>query len=187
MQSKIDFILAAINDTQGTIRSIDVKVGALLAALLLPLSFIEKILGHLIHISVILSMYAAFPIGIIFFITWFVALFSLARTISAIDNPRDHIVNSKDHKGSFYGAGLYKFGWLDILLNRKIIKADKDVSAFSQEYPETEKKIISELSFEHIKLIYIREIKLFRLNAALKIAFIWLLLGMTIYSYSKLG
>ncbi len=187
MDRKSDFILSSIQDAQATIRSIDVKVAALLTGLLVPISSLGKIWNHLVHISSLTSNILAVLIGVIFLLFWLAAIVSLVRTLSAIDNPADHIINSSNYKGIFYGGGLFQFGWLDVLLNRSVIKANKDVVTFSQAYPDNEEEIISELSFEHMKLIYIREIKLHRFKSSLKIAFIWLILGMSIYLYSKVG
>ncbi len=187
MNNKSDFILSAIHDAQATIRSIDVKVIALLTGLLVPISSLGEIWNHLVHISLLTSLNFAVLTGVIFLLFWLAAISSLVRTISAIDNPADHIVNSSEYKGIFYGGGLFQFGWLDVLLNRSVIKANKDILAFSQDYPGNEDEIVSELSFEHMKLIYIREIKLHRFKSSLKVAFIWLVLGITIYLYSKVG
>jgi len=187
MDKKSDFILSAIHDSQSTIRSIDVKVAALLTGMLVPISSLGKIWNHLVHISSLTSNCVAILIGTSFLLLWLIAILSLVRTLSAIDNPADHIVNSSEYKGIFYGGGLFRFGWLDVLLNRSVIKANKDVAAFSQTYPDNENEIVSELSFEHMKLIYIREIKLYRFASSLKIAFVWLVMGIAIYLYSKAG
>jgi len=187
MDSKRDFILAAINDTQSTIRSIDVKVAALLTGLLIPLSSLGKIWGHIFHIYSVNQSFYAIVLGSLFFVIWLIAVYSLIRTMSAIDNPAKHIVNSNNYKGSFYGGGLFSFGCLDVLFNRAIIKAEKDVVSFSKDYPSSEEEIISELSFEHMKLVYIREIKLHRFKNSMTIATIWLALGLCIYLYSKIG
>ena len=187
MDSKSTFILAAIHDAQSTIRSIDVKVAALLAGLIIPISSIDKMWGYWANISTITTTCIPDLIGIAFLVTWLLAVMSLVRTISAISDPASHIVNSSRQKGSFYGGGLFEFGCVDMLLNRSIIKANKDVVEFSQDYPSTEDETISELTFEHLKLIYIRDIKLHRLRLSINVLFVWLLLGFGIYFYSKLG
>jgi len=187
MDSRSEFILAAINDAQATIRSIDVKVAALLTGLLIPIASIGKIWSYLIQLSTLTTLSISIVVGGIFIGSWLAAVFSLVRTISAIDNPALHIVNSGSHKGVFYGGGLFEFGWLDVLLNRSIVKASKDVPTFSQDYPSNEDDTISELTFEHMKLIYIRDIKLHRFKISIRVAFVWLLLGVGIYLYSKIG
>lgn len=185
MHKKIEFIEAAISDTQATIRATDVKVGVLLAGMLLPISSLGKIWNHFVHLSSLSAPWIAIIIGVIFFLMWIIAIVSLVRTISAIDNPSAHIINSGDFNGSFYGGGLYRFNLPDAILNRAIIKANKDVLKFSNEYPENENSIILELTFEHMKLIYIREIKLYRLNIALITSSAWFIIGITVYAISK--
>lgn len=182
---KVTFITTAIADTQATIRSIDVKIAALLTGMLLPLSSLGHIWSHLLHLSS-RCQWVTITIGILFFFLWILAVLLLVRAISAIDNPAQHILNIETYKGSFYGVGLYKFGFQDMILNRSINKATKNVTEFLEEYPNDLIAITAELTFEHMKLIYIRDIKLFRLNLSLKIGFIWLLLGIIIYVISKL-
>ncbi|WP_394230551.1 hypothetical protein [Shewanella colwelliana] len=182
MDNKAQFIIAAIEDCQATIRATDVKVGALLAGLLLPFSQITHIWIYLTQLSAMIE-HQIFTFA--FFALWFTAICTLVRTISAIDNPANHIVNENTCKGSFYSGGLYRFGFLDSLLNREIIKADKDVANFALSYPDSTDKIELELSFEHMKLIYIREIKLHRLNFSLKVSALWLAFAVCVFLYLK--
>lgn len=183
MDSKAQFIIAAIEDCQATIRATDVKVGALLTGLLLPFSQISHIWKFLAQLSEIIENQM---ITYVFFLLWFIAICVLVRTISAIDNPANHIINENICKGAFYGGGLYHFSFVDSLLNREIIKANKDVTSFTMSYPESSDAIDLELSFEHMKLIYIREIKLHRLNYALIIAAFWFVFGICAFIYLKL-
>ncbi|EHK9576328.1 MULTISPECIES: hypothetical protein [Vibrio] len=182
MDSKSDFIMAAIQDCQATIRATDVKVGALLTGLLLPFSKISQIWNYLEQLSTLIEHNA---VTYLFFTLWFLAICSLVRTISAIDNPSSHIVNESACKGTFYSGGLYRFGFLDSLLNREFIKADKDIASFAATYPDTPDDIELELSFEHMKLIYIREIKLHRLNFSLRLSAIWFAVGLCAFIYLK--
>ncbi|EMI4223263.1 hypothetical protein V6439_002377 [Vibrio parahaemolyticus] len=182
MDSKSDFIAVAIQDCQATIRATDIKVGALLAGLLLPFSQVSQIWKYLEQLSTILECNT---VTYLFFALWFLAICSLVRTISAIDNPSNHIVNESTCHGAFYGGGLYRFGFLDSLLNREMIKASKDIASFSATYPDTPDEIELELSFEHMKLIYIREIKMHRLDFSLKITGLWFILGICAFLYLK--
>ena len=43
MKSKIEFLVAAMNETQATIRALDVKLAALLVAVLTPISLLSTI------------------------------------------------------------------------------------------------------------------------------------------------
>ena len=182
MDKKSEFIFAAIQDCQATIRATDVKVGALLAGLLLPFSKISEIwtvfetLSNHIHHTFVTY---------IFFSLWFLALFLLVRTIAAIDNPTNHIVSVGTCKGSFYSAGLYAFHISDSILNRDIVKANKVITNFIADYPDKSDDIESELAFEHMKLIYIREIKLYRLKFSLLISALCFIVGVVVFLYTK--
>lgn len=182
---KIDFITMALVDTQSTIRAIDVKIGALLTGMLLPIASLGKIWWHLNHISLAINHVVVIMAGIFFFSLWIFSVLLLVRAISAIDSPTNHIINSDQYKGAFYGAYLYKFGWRDMIVNRAENKATKEVNQFVDDYPDSRETTVLALTFEHMKLIYIRDIKLFRLNLALKLGFIWLSLGISVYVFSK--
>lgn len=180
MDNKAQFIAAAIQDSQATIRATDVKVGALLTGLLLPFTQISQIWKNFGELA---SLLGHQTVTIVFFALWITAIFTLVRTISAIDNPANHIVNENICKGSFYSGGLYTFAILDFFLNRSIIKANKDITNFALTYPCSVEKIEQELSFEHMKLVYIREIKLHRLNFSLKISMLWFAFGFCAFLY----
>lgn len=185
MDNKTDFILAAVSDAQATIRSIDTKIGVLLAGLLLPFSSMGKIWNHLVNIASGSCPLISILIGIAFFSLWTLTITSLIRAISAIDNPSKHIISSNEFKGVFYGGGYYQLGFIDAFFNRSLIKADRDVTTQLTNYPATQGSIDEELAFEHLKLIYIRDIKVHRLNCALEMASIWFILGVAIYVFSK--
>ncbi|GEM77703.1 hypothetical protein [Vibrio sagamiensis] len=182
MDKKVHFIAAAIQDCQETIRATDVKVGALLAGMLLPFAQISNIWKYLEDLSIAIESQS---VTVIFLALWFSTIFALVCTISAIDNPAAHIVNEGTCQGAFYGAKLYDFSFLDSFLNRKVVKANKDITNFSQAYPDSINDIELELSFEHMKLMYIREIKLHRLDFALKLSILWFVVGISSFIYFK--
>ena len=185
MRNKREFLLAAIEDSQGTIRAVDVKVSVLLVGLLAPFSNLGRIFSHISHIDSAVSHVAAYLIAFVFFSLWGMALLSLVMSISAIDNPAKHIASSSKFTGSFYGGGLYRFSFIDSLFNRDIIKAEKDSGSFYDLLPDSEREIENELMFEHMKIIYIREIKLHRLKYAYRFSIAWFLVGLTAYLLSK--
>lgn len=185
MLNRNEFIIAAIEDSQATIRAVDVKVGVLLVGLLAPFSNLGRILAHVTHLIETTIPLIAYGFPAAFFLFWMLALTSLVMSISAIDNPAKHIASSSKFKGSFYGGGLYKFSFLDSIINRDTVKAEKDTSEFSKSIPSSEKEIESELIFEHMKIIYIREIKLLRLKYSYRFSVVWFTLGLIIYFISK--
>lgn len=185
MDKRTDLIVAAILDTQATIRAIDVKVAALLVAVLAPLANTNRVFGHLNHFGSLSPKWIFAILAIAFLATWIAAFAALVRSIGAIDNPAGHIINSGSLTGSFYSGGLYKMGLLDVFLNRDVIKASKDPASFLALVPNDAASIEKELAFEHMKLVYIREVKLIRLGWGLRFALIWLMLGIGIFLTSK--
>lgn len=194
IMDKSGFILAAINDTQSTIRATDAKVVAFLAGIFLPFSKVDRIWAHLEFIYNTHCHLLAYSLGVGFLVSWMLAIMLLVRAISAIDNPRDHIPDNLLKNGSFYAAGLYIFKPIDAIVNRSSVKTDASVSNFETHYPKDEERtdqaptipiIVEELAFEHMKLAYIREIKLYRLKCAFGVMHIWFVLGLSIYLVSK--
>ncbi|MEZ8141908.1 hypothetical protein [Enterovibrio sp. FF113] len=59
----------------------------------------------------------------------------------------------------------------------------KDIANVAATYPDTADGIELELSFEHMKLIYIRDIKLHRLNFSLAVSAIWFAVGLCAFIY----
>lgn len=185
MDKRIEFLYSAINDTQATIKAIDVKIGALLGGSLLLIPSASAIWEDFYEINKIFSFQIGTTLALTFFSFWISSIAALARAISAIDNPACHIVNSQNYKGCYYSGGLYKFDIIDAFLNRKIIKASKDIKSFKDDIPTKDTEIIEELAFEQMKLTYIRDIKIHRLNAAIKLSTIWIALGSFIFFYLK--
>ncbi|HZX18850.1 MAG TPA: hypothetical protein VFF22_18525 [Pseudomonas sp.] len=82
---------------------------------------------------------------------------------------------------------MFEFSIPDSIFNRKEIKATKDVKSFLAEVPHTPDEINEELAFEQMKLIYIRDIKLYRLKTGVNLALLWLVVGTTSFLISKLS
>lgn len=186
MENKITFIAGALIDIQSTIRAIDAKVGALLIGLLLPFSKIGRICSHFQYIWNSERHVIASILIVLFFSVWVLSISSLINALAAIDNPANHIVNSDKYKGSFYGGGLFEFGFIDAFINRSIVKANKDVSTYADAIPATKTDIEQELVFEQLKLIYIRDAKLHRLKWGVKLSTVWFEIGLFSYFFSKL-
>lgn len=181
-------MLAVVSDIQATIRAVDVKAGALLTALLLPLASLGKIWNHLAAISASFHDVVGIMFGLLFFLLWLCVLFILVKIISPLDNPSCHVENTNSCAGVFYSGHLYsgKFSFTDYFFNGGSICASKNTSGFLEELPVSDDFLIKELAFEQMKLVYIRDIKLFRLNMALTLAGLWLLVSVVIYLFSKI-
>jgi len=186
MTNKINFITNAISDTQSTIRAIDTKLGAIIAGSLLPFSVLGRIWAHIGEISKTISPYFGCTLGFLFFLIWITSIFLLIKTLSAIDNPSEHIKSNDHPKGKFYSGGMFKLGTRDYYFYNSSIKSTETVKEQALNYPNEENEVIEELAFEHLKLIYIRDIKLHRLRGSLILCSIWFFLGVVILGFSKL-
>ncbi len=163
MDNKNDFIASAIADVQANIRAIDVKSGLLLAAMAVPARYFNGIYEYLDKSELTFFNPCFFYLMLLF---WLAVVFFLLRAIAAIDNPAIHVSESDGCKGSYYGGGVYKLSFLDAFYNREKLKSRFGVSEFSSKYPNSDPYIKKELTFEHMKLVYIREMKNQRLNFA---------------------
>lgn len=164
MNSRKEFIIAAIAEAQATIRALDVKLAALLIAALTPIPMLSSIAECFAGIY---SRWGGFFVGaalVVFSLCWALAILCYARAIGAISSPSAHILNGASFTGSLYGPGLFSFSPIDAILNRTSVLSKADPIAHIQAMPATPEDVERELAFEHLKLIYIRDIKLLRLQ-----------------------
>lgn len=179
---KIDFLLASIADTQNTIRLIDVRAGFLFVVLFLPLSMLDKI-------SAIYGLPAQLSNGTIALILvnaslWVMAIVALFLCVVAIDDPSKHVSGSAG-TGSFYGGDLFKLTKLHLIWNHPVL-SNRDVIQELSISPSTDDQVAAELTFEKIKLAYIRSIKLKRFGAAAFLTAMWLIVSGSFAIYSRI-
>lgn len=178
---KAEFLYASINDTQSTIRSIDVRAGFVFALLFLPLSVVDKM-------PVIFALPAKLPclatawIGITSSL-WALAIITLFKCIVAIDNPAAHVRNSNAN-GSFYGGDLFVLGFGHAFANLPVLSA-RDIDSEIALLPGDETALERELVFEKIKLAYIRAAKMQRFALAAWLTLGWLVTGGALAVFSR--
>jgi len=164
MNSRKEFVVAAIGEAQATIRALDVKLAALLVAVLAPIPMLASIAECFAGIY---SRWSGFLVGSVFVafsLCWALAILCYARAIGAISSPSKHVLNGAKYSGSLFGPGLFNFLPIDAILNRSSVISKVDPLAHVHTMPSTSDDIERELAFEHLKLIYIRDIKLLRLQ-----------------------
>lgn len=181
MNDKINFISLSITDTQSTIRAVDTKIGILIVFICIPLTNISKVFSSIDKVLTDHSIWYIYTLFALFSISWIFSIIISIRAISAIDNPSKHIINNSECMGSFYAGYLYSPGILDTVFNRDILKANKDLVSHYNLIPEKADRIANELTFEQMKLIYIREIKFNRLKWSLRLTFAWLTSGFILF------
>lgn len=158
---KSSFLQSAIQDTQQNIRAIDFKIGALLAGCIVPFPQIRAIYEFLNSNNLWWQQGLAWLI----FLIWLASVLILLAALSAIDNPSKHINDGYAQKGHYYGGGTFKFNWINGFF-RTNIRTHQTVQSYSDELDDASFPFIKELAFEHLKLIYIRDLKLYRLKFA---------------------
>lgn len=155
------FLQSAIQDTQQNIRAIDFKIGALLAGCIVPFPQIRTIYEFLNSNNLWHQQALAWLI----FCIWLVTVLILLAALSAIDNPSKHINDGYAQKGYYYGGGTFKFNLVNGFF-RTDIRTNRTVEGYVEDLQEETFYIMKELAFEHLKLIYIRDLKLYRLKFA---------------------
>lgn len=184
----VTFFYASIADIQGTIRAIDAKIGLLLVVLSIPFTNIGKIYTRCSTIlscteNTFILILCHFLVSL-FIVFWLLAFVSAIRCLISIRNPNYHIKDSEKYKGSFYCGGTFDLTVFDALRNDKNRKSNYSVIENIERMPVTENELIEELSFEQLKLTYIRDIKTIRQNWSYKFVVFWLFLGFLIYIFS---
>jgi len=170
---KIEFLYKSIEDTQSTIRAVDIKVGFMFVVIFLPITAMSNILtvgNGLITIS-----HCYWWIITLITVLWGISLYLLFKTIVSISNPSERIDGEKPN-GMFYGASLFSLSKADCFFNLPI-KSAKNITDYANKMPTSEEELYKELIFEKMKLIYIRDIKIHRSSLLFKVTFFWLLLG----------
>jgi hypothetical protein len=171
----IDFQYQSISDNQDTIRAIDSKLGVIFILLIIPITKIGEIVNHIGKISQLSC--CEWIVIILFILFWVISFICAIRGIAAIGNPAEHIqLDNSVVSGCFYTPKLYNFKFLDSILNSKAISNKKFTECLSENYLDNE-DILKELIFEKMKIAYIRDLKIKRLNFSLLTLLIWLFIG----------
>lgn len=185
MHSRLDFLSAAVAEAQATIRALDVKLAALLVAALVPVPLLASIAECFAGIY---KAWGGVFVGvtlIVFCCAWSLSIVCFALAIGAISSPAAHVKSAASYTGSLFSPGLYRFTLLDAVANRDAVLSQLEPSAHLQRLPSSEAEIESELSFEHLKLIYIRDIKLLRLRWGFRFAASASVIGAVLYAIGR--
>lgn len=182
------FLYNSIQDIQNTIRLVDAKLGFLLAILGFAVPNIGKITIAIKRISSLLTNYDILYLVYIFVICCFALSLSLSFYIalvgiSSIDNPAKHIaVSGAPATGAFYRGGLFPIKLYDVVYNRPSLVSNITLNSCLHATPISEEEIVSELTFEQLKLCYIRDIKIKRQSTAYVLALLGTLFGFLAWS-----
>jgi hypothetical protein len=172
-----NFLINAINDTQNVIRAVDTKIQILFALLAIPTLNI----GEIIPAAKALWNASCYSIPkqslvIAFYGLWIIAVYIAFKCLSGIGSPIGHIKGDKSLTGVFYLGDEFTFSWKNCFRNGRVISKNS-IDEILKKLPKSKKEVLDELMFELIKVVYIRDLKLFRQRWVFRISLTWIILG----------
>jgi len=174
---KINFILNAINDTQNVIRAVDSKIQILFAILAIPTLNIGEIIPA--AKSLWNSDCYSFPkqaLVMAFYGIWILAVYIAFKCLSGIGSPIGHIKGNKPLTGTFYLGDQFNFSFQNCFRNGRVISKNS-IDEIITRIPKTKQEILDELTFELTKVVYIRDLKIYRQRWVFRITLIWIIFG----------
>lgn len=174
----------SIQDTQATIRALDVKAGFLFVFLCVPFGTMDKITPA--FTTLIKSNNLFILLILAFFVLWGYALVILFSSIAPQNNPKDSIdfngITNQPKGFLFGGYHLQKLGFFQLFqaeaTPKEKIKLLDEINFIKN---LSEEAYLEELNVERGKLITIRNLKTQRLNVCIKTIFIWLILSASLW------
>ncbi|MCW0346364.1 hypothetical protein NB703_004457 [Pantoea ananatis] len=182
-EKQIEFLYQSINDTQATIRAIDVKIGFLFVIIFLPLTSVEGLSKSVAKLWT--SPYHLGALSVITALLWLASVYVLFKSLSPITDIKKHMIGTVP-ADTFYMGGMPLIGIKDFF-NISDIRASQDVQTFLSALPQDEQKLLAELASEKMKVSLIRNVKNLRVNVCTNLTLGWLSVGMflsTVYYFN---
>ncbi|MBY7982034.1 hypothetical protein KW452_05705 [Vibrio fluvialis] len=187
-ERKVEFLYQSISDSQGTIRALDVKLGFFFVVIFLPLVALKEIMDIYKVIEGVCYYFIPSLISVLAWVTSFLSLFfsalSIGNPMNKIDTSIDDL--SEDTKSAFYNGNVFQLNILS-LVNSRLVKVRKNLREKTSSLPSDMSKLIYVLSLESMKLSYIREVKIYRINICMYATLVWIFLGSLIWVFSFFG
>lgn len=168
-----EFLYQSIADTQATIRAIDVKIGFVFVVLFLPLAALKQVYA-VASVLVCISGWFVLPVAVVGAL-WLAAYFVLFKSIVSISSPSSQVLGGLS-RGFFYDSDLYLLKLIDAFFNFPI-QSSNSLDEYVAKLPVSEVDIVRELAFEEMKLVYIRDVKIYRSSLCKRLTFTWMLFG----------
>lgn len=183
-QAALTFLYSSINDIQAVIRALDAKLSGLLVIFCIAINKFD-----LLHDAgqnfISAHPRSGYLLVATFFVAWLLGIWSAFLGLVAIDNPAAHI-ECANPNGTFYSGRLFSPKLLDSFYNRRARKQPK-LAAHQTALPKTENDIFAELSFEQMKLAYIRSMKIRRARTAFFSLMAWFATGIICWAVTLGG
>lgn len=173
-EKKIEFLYQSINDTQATIRAIDVKIGFLFVVIFLPLAAIDSIYKAFLILWSSQNHYGA--LSLLVGACWILSVWFLFKSLSAITDIQKHMIGAIP-VDTFFKGGMPVVTFRN-LLSIDNIRAEMSVETYLKSLPKNEDEILSELASEKMKVSLIRNVKALRVKVCTNLTILWLATGM---------
>jgi len=182
LDNSINFLSTSIADLQGTIRHMDAKVNYLMVVLATPFLRLEAIYQKCILLLNLPNPWLVWTYAVLvcgFALSWVLAFWASLQTLSAINDSEKQVSGDRPG-GIFYAATLFRLRFIDAFFNRRV-ESEYQSHAHLKAIPATLAAIHRELAHEHMKLVFIRSIKLHRVRYAYLFCRAWIILGGVIW------
>lgn len=173
-EKKIEFLYQSINDTQATIRAIDIKIGFLFVVIFLPLAAIDGISKALLALWASPNHFGFISISV--GLAWLLSVYFLFKSLSAITDIQKHMIGIIPND-TFFKGGMPSLGMKN-LFSLDNVRAEKSVEDYVKNLPGSESELLLELASEKMKVSLIRNVKTLRVKVCTNLTLLWLALGM---------
>lgn len=174
-EESIKLLHQSIQDTQSTIRAIDVKSGFIFLVIAQPLWNLKSI-ACFFHPFVPFSF--SWWVGIFTALIWTLSLILLLKTLIPISKAQKNITEGAEIPDCFFVGNQFTLTTMDLFINCYISSKSNPAHLL-----ETIKRADVELVLANEKLIlcYIRDIKIKRINMCIICVSLWILMSATLY------
>ena len=122
---------------------------------------------------------------VLLLLLWLFSFYFLIKSVVAFSSPAHHVSGAETLRGVFYDSSLYRLGLIDAFSNYPI-KSVRTVDETLLIVPVDEQSLLRELVFEKMKLVYIRDVKIYRSSLCILLSFFWLLGGISLWVLHKI-
>lgn len=179
---RVEFLYASIEDTQATIRAMDIKAQVLLALLALPLTQMGGIAMtyKMLHAKAPeWAFWVTMGVSLVMLAAWLWSAVALIRALFAIDNPKELVPVGLRGTGTFYPGACYSFSRLGALQQPS---AGTGPDAHAASLPATPDEVEKELTFEQLKVGYIAARKIALTKGAITAMVVWFIAAMVVWA-----
>lgn len=169
--NRSDFLKAALEDIQETVRAFDWKAEVLLIGMSVPLLNVTGIISTLQQLLAKtsgLSYLTILTLSVICAVTWTSAFLLSLTVLLATKNPAKILLEEdRPKRWGFFTPALFKPSLCATILGRTA-KSERSLSSHIDQLPRDEEDLVAQLAFEQMKVGFICARKMCLFNAAVR-------------------